>query len=148
MTTIASSQPVIPRLEEQVSLAQVGALLQKTGSGQAILVGPDHQQTVLSGAALEVLRQAVAELAKGHAVTVIPTSKELTTQQAAGILNVSRPYLIQLLETGKIPFRRVGTHRRIALSSVLDYGTDEAVRRAEILDKMVWEAQEMGEYTA
>jgi excisionase family DNA binding protein len=93
-----------------------------------------------------VLRQAVAELAKGHAVTVIPTSKELTTQQAAGILNVSRPYLIQLLETGKIPFRRVGNRRRIALPAILKFRSEEARRREAILDQMVREAQELGEY--
>lgn len=72
-------------------------------------------------AAIDLLAEVLEELAKGHAVTVTPVDTEVSTQKAADLLNVSRPYLIELLEAGKIRFRKVGSHRRIRLSDVVEY---------------------------
>lgn len=75
----------------------------------------------LPGSAFHLLLQHLSELAHGNAVTVVPYHAEPTTQQAAGVLGVSRPFLGKLLEQNEIPFRRVGTHRRVRLGDVVEY---------------------------
>jgi excisionase family DNA binding protein len=79
--------------------------------------------------AAELLARVLAHMAAGEGVTVLPSHAELTTQQAADILNVSRPYLIKLLECGAIQYRLVGKHRRIPLESLIAYKRDDDVKR-------------------
>jgi excisionase family DNA binding protein len=87
-----------------------------------LLTGTDvGEQVELPAEVYRVLRQVVEALSRGMAVTVAPQSQALTTQQAAELLGVSRPTLIRLLEEGRIPYERVGTHRRLMLRDVLDY---------------------------
>jgi excisionase family DNA binding protein len=79
------------------------------------------------GDAFELLLEVLGQMAKGNAVTVMPLHGELTTQQAADLLNVSRPHVVALLEEGKIPHRMVGTHRRIRVADLIDFKhADEA----------------------
>ena len=85
-------------------------------------------------------------LAAGEAVTLIPGGKEMTTQEAADFLNVSRPYVIRLLEDRKIPYRKVGRHRRLLFADVLRYREADARRRAAVLTELVREAEELGLY--
>ena len=94
--------------------------------------------------ALELLKEILAEMAKGNAVKLVPVHSELSTQQAAEILNVSRPYVIELLEKGSIPFRKVGTHRRIMLKDVMDYKHAWTQKRLNALDELSALDQELG----
>jgi len=88
---------------------------------------------------LEVLKQ----LAEGNAVTIVPVHAELTTQQAADILNVSRPFLVQLLEQRRIPFHKVGTHRRLYAKDLLAYKRQDDERRRQIARKLTQLAEEI-----
>jgi excisionase family DNA binding protein len=81
---------------------------------------PD-EPLVLPAAAVRLLGALLTELAKGNAVTLMPHHAELTTQEAADLLNVSRPFLVSLLESGQLPFHKVGTHRRVRFSDLMTY---------------------------
>lgn len=96
----------------------------------AQLLAPDGTRIDLPASVYTVLQRVVPVLAAGSAVGLIPLHKELTTQQAADLLNVSRPFLIKLLEQGEIPYTRPGAHRRIRLSDVLAYKQRRDVERA------------------
>jgi excisionase family DNA binding protein len=83
--------------------------------------GAPDEPIVLPAAAVRLLGALLAELAKGNAVTLMPHHAELTTQEAAELLNVSRPFLVTLLESGQLPFHKVGTHRRVRFSDLMIY---------------------------
>ena len=97
----------------------------------------------LPAPAVRLLQRVLAEMSAGNAVTLIPVRAELTTRQAADILNVSRPYLIGLLEQGKIPYRKVGTHRRIRFLDLTDYRRRMDMESRQALEKLAAEAQEL-----
>ncbi|MEV7966833.1 helix-turn-helix domain-containing protein [Sphaerisporangium sp. NPDC088356] len=99
---------------------------------------------ILPREAVSLLAFILAQAAEGRGVTVIPSQAELTTQQAADMLNVSRPYLIKLLEAGEIPFRLIGKHRRITYEDLQEYKRrDDAGRRAAA-DRLAALGQELG----
>lgn len=94
--------------------------------------------------AFRLFVEVLDSLARGSAVTVAPIDTELTTQQAAELLNVSRPYLVKVLESGEIPFRRVGSHRRVRLVDVLEYQRRDDVRREDAFREFIREQDELG----
>ena len=96
--------------------------------------------------AIRLLSDALQEMAKGNAVAVHPTPRELTTQQAADLLQVSRPYVVKLLEEGKIPFRSVGHYRRISYRGLLEYVKQEDARRDQVMRELVAESEALGLY--
>jgi len=111
---------------------------------QGELAGDDAM--VVPREAAVLLAQILGYLANGEGVTVMPDSAELTTQQAAEFLNVSRPYLIKLLETGKIPFRLVGTHRRVRFRDLREYKNRDDLERRRAADELTQLSQELGLY--
>ena len=99
----------------------------------------------LPSGAVQLLLRLLENMASGRAVTIMARSAELTTQQAADVLNVSRPFLVtQLLETKKIPYHKVGTHRRVRLDDVLRYKEQIDKDRRQVLDELAAQAQELG----
>ena len=101
-------------------------------------------QVVVPAVAFHFFIDILAELANGNAVTVAPVHAELTTQQAADLLNVSRPYLVKLLEDRRIPYRRVGNRRKVMLVDLLKYKRHDDAHREEILDELTREAERVG----
>lgn len=93
--------------------------------------------------ALRLLLDVLTEIGQGNAVSILPVQAELTTQEAADALNVSRPFLVQLLEKGDIPFHKVGTHRRIRYLDVLSYKKQIDAERNKALDLLAAQAQEL-----
>lgn len=93
-----------------------------------------------------MLAQVLDALGQGQGVVIIPKEVELTTQQAADMLNVSRPYLIGLLESGKIPYRRVGRHRRITYEALMEYKRHDDLERRTAADDLADLSQELGLY--
>lgn len=97
----------------------------------------------LPAGAVQLLMDILEDMAAGHAVTIVPQDAELTTQEAADILNVSRPFVIQLLKDGKLPYRTVGTHRRLRFEDVMTFKTAIDRDRRLVLDELVAQAEEL-----
>jgi excisionase family DNA binding protein len=116
---------------------------------QRVVITPasdPSQQIEVPAPAFELLVTILTEMANGNAVTVMPIHAELTTQEAANMLNVSRPYLVGLLEEGKLPFRKVGTRRRVLLADLLTYKSADDARRRKAAAELtaLSEEEDMG----
>ncbi|MGL6342693.1 MAG: helix-turn-helix domain-containing protein [Waterburya sp.] len=85
-------------------------------------------------------------MSQGNAVTLVPVHAELSTQEAANLLNVSRPYLIKLLDSGEIPYRKIGKHRKILATDLYTYKEQIDTQRSESLDKLAALSQELNLY--
>jgi excisionase family DNA binding protein len=94
------------------------------------------ESLVLPKAAVRLLFRVLTEMAEGNAVTLVPIHAELTTQEAAELLNVSRPFVVKLVDEGTIPSRKVGTHRRVMFEDVLSYKRDIDHKRLKALEEL------------
>jgi excisionase family DNA binding protein len=106
------------------------------------LVGPTGEEIEVPAAAVNALKLVAEGMSAGLALSLIPYGKELTTQEAADLLHVSRPHLVKLLEEGRIAHHRVGTHRRVRLEDVLAFATERTERRREELRELTRLSQE------
>lgn len=115
-------QPVLPS-ETEIGQAQASLkLLKQDRADTHFAIGsPSGLKVPLSEAAFDLLVNVLTEMSRGNAVLVVPINAELTTQEAADLLNVSRPYLIKLLDQKKIAFHMVGRHRRILFKDLMEY---------------------------
>jgi len=91
--------------------------------------------------ALSLLHDIVSLMADGKSITLIPSDSEVSTQEAAKLLNVSRPHIVKLLERGEIPYKKVGSHRRILLKDLMRYDDKVKKKRAKQLDFLTKQAQ-------
>jgi excisionase family DNA binding protein len=132
--------------EEAPAIRELETLLARLGRPGAFLVGPEGERAQIPQSVRRLLIRAVHELGRGNAVSIVPIGAELTTQQAADLLNVSRPFLIKVLEAGEIPFHRVGSHRRVRLDDLVAYRQRRSEERLQALAEMARDAQEAGLY--
>jgi excisionase family DNA binding protein len=138
------NEPASPTVED-IRLAKTSSRRLAPFSNQPLSVRIDDtdEQIELPAVAVRLLVELLSTLAEGNAVALIPIHAELTTQKSADLLGVSRPFLIKQLEQEVIPFRRVGTHRRIAFSDLMKYKREIDSKREQTLNELTKQAQEL-----
>ncbi|MDP4015402.1 MAG: helix-turn-helix domain-containing protein [Candidatus Nanopelagicales bacterium] len=130
------------------ALPHIKAFLARNPTGDAVKLivaeSGGKEELVVPRAAVEMLARILALMGAGKGVSIVPSHAELTTQQAADVLNVSRPFLIGLLTADEIEYRMVGTHRRVKMSSLMDYLRSDSEKRRNAADELTSLAQELG----
>ena len=142
------SAPVLPT-DAEAHLARTSRRLLAAcmGHGETArlrVIDGDQDIIEIPVSALRLLIDILAQMAEGNGVTIVPVHAELTTQQAADFLNVSRPYLVGLLEGKELPFHKVGTHRRVLFKDLLAYRERSRLDMNQALDQLAQQAQEHG----
>jgi excisionase family DNA binding protein len=126
---------------DDILLARNGQrILRKNKKAKLVL---NNEDVELSPGVVEILTQTLSYIAQGKSVVVTAQPTEFTTQKAADFLRVSRPFLIKLLETGEIPFRKVGKHRRVRFEDLIDYKEKIDNKRLKVLEELTAQAQEL-----
>jgi len=145
MNTPALEKPTTLPSKEDSALAQQAARALATNQPSELKVRlDDGQELVLPKSATRLITHLLTEMAQGNAVTIIPIHANLTTQEAADHLNVSRPHLVSLLEGGKIPFHMTGTHRRIRFQDLATFKASSEKRRREVMEELAAQSQQEG----
>lgn len=143
-TAAAITDPTNPANAQTV----LAALQRLSTAGTPCLHVPsdrgDDQQIPLPAEAVAHLTDILGHLAEGRSVMVVPLHEELTTQQAADLLGVSRPFVVKLLDTGVIPHRKAGSHRRVRAADVLAYKQRDDAERRTVADALTAEAEALG----
>ena len=150
MAQLANGNEVVTPTKADAALAKVSGqklavhLGRKGGLRFELKTDGSTEELVLPASALRLLVRALTEMGEGNAVTITPMRAELTSQQAADLLNVSRPHLVKLLDEGAIPSRKVGSHRRVLLEDVLAYKRDFLAKRQAALAELAELSQDLG----
>lgn len=134
-----SSQTLSRFVQGDNGEARLALRLTNPATGEAI-------EATMPAVAVRLLVDVLAQLADGQAVMLLPLHAELSTQQAASLLGVSRPFFVKMLEEGKLPYRKVGEQRRVRYAHLLRYLEQERQQAQQALDEMVALSQEMGLY--
>jgi|SRR5699024_146864 len=144
-----TSDTYLPRDDEHGRLLDLVSALRERGTDvapQPALVNAAGRRLELPPEVADAFEQIVDHLAQGQGVTVVPHHQLLTTQEAADLLNISRPTFVKLLENGELSFEMRGRHRRVRLQEVLDFQDSLRTERADALDDMQVSATEDGLY--
>jgi excisionase family DNA binding protein len=134
-------------LPDELDMAQARkalSVIKKDDAESHFVLSGSGQQVPISEKAFNLFVNVLEEMARGNAVLIIPIHAELTTQEAADLLNVSRPYLIKLLEMKEMPFHYTGRHRRIYFKDLMAYKQKVAKESLDALGQLAAEAQELG----
>jgi excisionase family DNA binding protein len=137
---------VEPSADERVAVRQVVAFLGRHSGATVALVGRGGETVDVPATVARVLEPVVRGLADGRGIAVVPIDAELTSQQAAELLNMSRPSLIRLLDEGKLPYTTTGTHRRIRLGDVLRYREQRTEARRQAHERLHEFPEQIGSY--
>lgn len=141
----ASLESVVAQEKEAQTLKELERILQIEGS-KVKLLGANGEQIDIPESLHQVLHHVVQAFVKGRIISIIPENCEMTTQQAADFLNVSRPYLVKLLEQGEIPHIKVGTHRRVPFEDLMKYKEQRDIKRRQALKELIEMSEEAGLY--
>lgn len=138
-------KPIVPGDADIRQATRAFSVLKKEPMAKHYALGSSTGSKVeISQAAFHLLLNVLEEMSRGNAVLVVPIHAELTTQEASSLLNVSRPYLIKLLEEGKIRYQFKGKHRRILFRDLMEYKQKSARESYEALCKLAAESEELG----
>lgn len=144
-TLVPTAAEVALAQESCRQLAQFFAGISERPLDIRVQAGFEPAETVsLPASALRLLNDILTHMAQGTPVTLVPLHAELTTQQAADLLNVSRPYLIEQLDKGVIPYRLVGTHRRVRVKDLVDFKETMFRNRLKALEELAELDQKLG----
>lgn len=133
-----------PKEAEEARLALRTLSPAGRGTARTVRVRAGSEEAIVPKEAFELLLEILGQMANGNAVTIVPVQAEFTTQQAAEFLNVSRPFLIALLEASALPYRKVGTHRRVRFEDLLRYKQSDEAKRQSVLAQLAADAQAQG----
>ena len=146
-TTDESRTPIAAPEAEAAAVVQLRDFMASKAVGErhhASLRSPDGHQLEIPNSIYRVLVAAVAAMAQGNAVAIVPVHHELTTQQAAELLGVSRPHLVKLVDGGEIPHHKTGSHRRIYFEDLMRYRDVRDAQRTEALRELTRKSAEFG----
>jgi len=137
----------LARSASSILRAHAESLLREGAEGHLrVQVDADGDLIEMPGMVTRLLQTLLEHMAAGRGISIMPLGAELTTQQAADLLGVSRPFLIKLLEEGNIPHRKVGRHRRVRVADLLAYRKQNQASRSAALDELAAIGQELGDY--
>jgi excisionase family DNA binding protein len=114
--------------------------LEALGSAEVSVCGDNGHPIALPDPIREALYNVVLALSQGEGISLVPRHQKLTTQEAADLLNISRPTLVKLLEEGRIPFEKPGRHRKVSLDALLKYQQETRANRRAALRELTQEA--------
>lgn len=140
------SPPNGSNVEEIETIKQLKKLISKAENKELQISTSNGESIALPNSVTDIFRTVINVIAQGKGISLIPVAEEVTTTQGAEILNISRPYLMRLIENGEIPYHQVGTHKRINLQDLLEYKKIRDTKRKKGLQKLTELSQELGLY--